>query len=849
MKMKKLLLIVVVIFTISSCRTRQNVFEKSWTNVNDRVWAGSEFWSNRLQDWRVQNGRLECVAENPRLMMRTTHLINCRLDDTDSDFFAEMNFGKLQSEQNVDASCGFLIGAGADLDVWGASLVQQNTGPGAGLFAGIIPGDQIFLKDMETGSVLDSEMIDEDQNDKLYVEVISKDSNGYIITIGCGKTQLSVDNIDKQRFEGNIALVSDPGKGDKPGTFWFNDLKAGGSKLEYFDHSAGPVISSKYTLNENILYMTAQMAPMGDEDTKDVFLEILNGDNWTQVAAAKMITPGYTANFRVNDWNSEKDTEYRIRYTYRSSENDDETAYWNGVIRHDPVEKDEIVIAGFTGNHNIAHPGLSRPEGNFNFNEGGIWYPHTDIVDNVKYHDPDLLFFSGDQVYEGNSPTFADRDHYELDYLYKWYLFCLAYRDLMKDRPTVAIPDDHDVYQGNLWGQGGRAIDTDNKGGYVHPAWFIKMLERTQTDNLPEPYDPAPIDQGIEVYYTSFSYGGIGFAVLEDRKFKSGCADNPFMTRGRPDHVIDPDYDVTKIDLPGKKLLGDRQLDFLDDWVTDWKGHEMKIALSQTIFANMATHHGGGLFRLIADLDSDGWPQTGRNKAIDALRKGFAVHLAGDQHLASIVHHGIDTWDDGIYSFCVPSVANFYPRAWWPESIGKDRPEGAPQNMGKHRDGFGNYVTVYGVTNPTGFTKVSTNQEPLELHDKMPGYGIVRMNKEKRTIIMECWPRYADASKDEHQYEGWPKTISQMDNYSREAYGYLPEVHVDGVENAVVEIRNEKTGELVYCLRIKGNEFKPKIFEQGSYRIIVRDPEKDKEEVFEGIKPAKDDKEKIEVSW
>jgi hypothetical protein len=254
----------------------------------------------------------------------------------------------------------------------------------------------------------------------------------------------------------------------------------------------------------------------------------------------------------------------------------------------------------------------------------------------------------------------------------------------------------------------------------------------------------------------------------------------------------------------------------------------------------MATHHGGELFRLIADLDSDGWPQTGRNNAIDALRKSFSFHLAGDQHLGSIVHHGIDSWGDGIYSFCVPSIANFYPRAWWPESIGKDRPVGAPLNLGKHKDGFGNFVTVYGVTNPTGFTKISTNHEPLNLHDKAPGYGIVKMNKRDRTIKMECWPRYADPQNGDQQYTGWPKTVSQFDNYGREAFSYLPAIVVKGIENPVIEISDEKTGELVYCVRILGNEFKPKVFKQSSYKITLKDTKKDVSKVIDGVLPGND---------
>jgi len=37
-------------------------------------------------------------------------------------------------------------------------------------------------------------------------------------------------------------------------------------------------------------------------------------------------------------------------------------------------------------------------------------------------------------------------------------------------------------------------------------------------------------------------------------------------------------------------LLGDRQLEFLENWVTKWDNRaEMKTLLSQTIFNNVAT--------------------------------------------------------------------------------------------------------------------------------------------------------------------------------------------------------------------------------------------------------------------
>ena len=38
----------------------------------------------------------------------------------------------------------------------------------------------------------------------------------------------------------------------------------------------------------------------------------------------------------------------------------------------------------------------------------------------------------------------------------------------------------------------------------------------------------------------------------------------------RPDHINDPAYDRKSVDVPGLKLLGDRQLKFLHDWGQNW---------------------------------------------------------------------------------------------------------------------------------------------------------------------------------------------------------------------------------------------------------------------------------------
>ena len=95
-------------------------------------------------------------------------------------------------------------------------------------------------------------------------------------------------------------------------------------------------------------------------------------------------------------------------------------------------------------------------------------------------------------------------------------------------------------------------------------------------------------------------------------------------------------------------------------------------------------------------------------------------------------------------------------------------------------DGFGNRVTVHAASNPR-----EMGREPKDLHDRMPGYGIVRLNKAARTITFECWPRFANRDKPltGSQYAGWPVTIQQMDNDGRKPTGHLPEIRVKGLDN------------------------------------------------------------------
>jgi len=557
-----------------------------------------------------------------------------------------------------------------------------------------------------------------------------------------------------------------------------------------------------YTVHRNILKLTAQLYPLYPGEPREVRLETQQPDGaWKQVATAKVNDLGWSATFRVEKWDSTKDAKYRVLHGEKAS--------YEGLVRRDPVEKDVVTVAVFTGNSN-------RDRGD-----------RDSIVRNVKAQDPDLLFFSGDQVYDHKEHTAS------------WLVFGRQFGEVMRDRPTITIPDDHDVGLPNLWGENGKqAMRADGSdGGYYWDVAYVQMVERCQTAHLPDPYDPTPIQRGIGVYYTSMNVGGIDFAIIEDRKFKTGPAGKIPQQGPRPDHINDPKYDPKTIDVKGLELLGDRQIRFIREWAQDWTGAEMKAVLSQTIFCGGAHLHGTKNNRLHADLDSNGWPQTGRDAALREIRKAFAIHLAGDQHIGTFIHQGVDAHRDSIYSFCTPAILNtIYSRWWWPaEGAGKNRDLNSPLPFtGDYLDGFDNKVTMLAYANP----EISP--------DAGSGYGLALFDKRKRTITAECWPRFADVTKpDAKQFVGWPITVAQMDNYNRKPAAHLPTLKFSGIARPVVQVVEEATGEVVYTLRIAGDSFRPKVFTVGAHTIRVG-REQPGEKELKGVKPGE---EAIEMKW
>ena len=818
----KSLLLLIFLFVFFSCSIKNEKFSADFNEVNDRVWIGQDFWAIPMEDWQVNKGRIECIGERKNMRVNVlSHIISDKNGRTNMS----VRMGLL-NEGSVISSSGFRIGINdpEDDDVKPACYFGNGTN------AGIRTDKQLFIEQKTISLPNEFDLKDF----VLSLEYKCIGSRFPILTLSAKDKDGNTASIEQEceRLQGLIAIVNHYTKPenfkDAP-RFWFDDLKISGSNvLHQPQNNFGPILWSMYTLSRNTVKLTVQMPPLGKADNNKVSLLLDKEGSWEIIDEQQIQKDAHIASFRLENWDATKEVPYRILYNDINEKGKAQENLYDGLIRRDPIDK-TLSLGGLTCQY-------------------GTGFPYTPLVKNLTIHNPDMLYFSGDQMYEGNGGyniirTPADRAI--LNYLGKWYMFGWAFGELMRDRPTINTPDDHDVFQGNLWGDNGKKIEMPDwrsyqgtSGGYVMPWEMINVVHKTQCLHLPDPYDSTPLKQGILPYYTDLVYGRVSFAIITDRGFKSGPNEVEFWD-GRKDHVKTRLPDMSVIDKPNLKLIGDGQTSFLKNWITDWRGADMKVILSQTVFSNIATHHGGNQEIIFADLDSGGWPKTARDNLIRIMRKAFSFHIVGDQHLPSISQYGIDEFSDAGWCYCTPAIFVGYERRFLPSELGYDIDpvtDNSDPNTGFYKDPFGNLQYVHAIGNP--------ERQPVRTpryqfgQEKSSGYGLIHFDQINRTIKMEAYRFLADLSAEDenNQFPGWPYTIDQIDNYGRTIKAYLPPIKVIGIIKPVLMVYDGKTGELVYSIRMKDEEWTPGVFELKDYTLRIGDPDIDKWRIFNNLK-------------
>jgi alkaline phosphatase D len=737
-----------------------------------RTWLGPTYWANRLQDWRLHLGRLECVTTSGPMRTRTVAVLTRELAATDRPATIGVRTGTLAPGAGFS---GFLVGAGAGrLDHRAAALVQGASGEGGGILCTYDSDGGVGFRDhtderrqfayaplpgTRRSGPAPARTLDEDV--ALVLRIDPRGGGRFRLRLeasdpaGRPLATATLDGVDGALLAGGIALVSSSTEREGGARHWFAGLGTGGAKVtEHPQRAEGPILGTLYSLNGGVLKLTAQLLPVGDGDPRAVRLQLRRpGGGWRDGPEAA-VGPGFAAGFRLTGWDAAADHQYRVVWAPGTPEEQ----RFDGVIRKDPVDADELVVGlvdctihSFRPLNTGSDPGPelpgSRPLGLYT--DRNLYFPYAELVADLRRRRPQLLAAVGDQYYEYRPTTKDKSPEPTLDMLYRWYLWLWAFRDLTRSVPTVVLVDDHDVYQPNLWGNGGVASPGGDfrNGGYDHPAAWVNLVQRVQCGHNPDPYDPAPVAQGIGVYYGAFRYGGVGFALVEDRKFKTG---------GKASR----DADGNPVDPASRTILGDRQERFLAAWADADPG-TAKVCFSQTLWGCLQTDDQG---RPQFDADADAAVRA-RRTALGLVKRAGALLLSGDQHLASLVRHGLDGADDGPLQFVAPAAGSAWQR--WFEPAAPLPRQGANPYTGDFTDAYGNHMRVLAVANPRVTRAAFRAARPgrgNELGDralKREGYGIVRVDKAAGEFLIECWPWDAGAAGE--QFPGWPYRLRFSD--------------------------------------------------------------------------------------
>ena len=728
-----------------------------------QVWLGEQFWGNRLQDWQRVGNELQCTREGKDFEARTVSLLTRQLNNSLQSGRIKATVRNLTPGEN--GFCGFLLGVGkGELTAKGAALAQRAGGVNGGIIAAFDSGGKLSFRQFD------------DENKALKFETINRElfnlkqyQDGAKITLDCHLDPIDSEHFDirlvatdadtaqelgfallhkvpAEQLQGGISLLSSSEPLVAGARWGFSDIETGGAKItQNNSNTLGPVVGCMYTVNKNILKLTCQLMPVDTQVLAKLRLEYQReGQQQWQLGATAPIEDGFVARFRLSNW------DYLNAYKYRVVDpKKPDTALYSGIVAADPQISKEFTIALYSCiiptskslDNTHYTPLIAKEREIGRYTKDNILFPHTELVENAAYHQPDMFVFCGDQYYE-TYPTRYGRHtpDAKLDTLYKWYLWYWAFADSIKDKPTIILADDHDVLQGNLWGDGGEnsELPKEEDGGFKWDKDLIRMVYRIQHGHNPDPYDPTPIKYDIPVAYAAFEYGGISFAIVEDRKFKTP-----------------PDYKVNKLATTGE-LLGQRQEAFLKAWQSMHPG-KPKVCITASMWGSPQTDENG---EALIDYDSNGYPADGRTRAVKLVSEANALVIAGDQHLGLLAYQGINRFDDGSLFFAGPASAAFWQR-WFEPKVALTNQRNNDMNTGDFTDSFGNKMRVLAAANPkithTEFAR-QNNTWGKFLADrelKSEGYGIIKVNHQAKHYQLECWEWSTNPATGK-QFAGWP---------------------------------------------------------------------------------------------
>ncbi|MDP6964252.1 MAG: hypothetical protein QGF46_08825, partial [Planctomycetota bacterium] len=386
-----------------------------------------------MQDWQLADDQVQCVESASRFPLRT--LFNLK-----QELLAQPGHQRLQmmvhsngASPKMSGFAGYIFGAGGkDVDYRLSAQVHHRPAEDGGLLAVTsLNGDVAIYSNSASnvttgrwsigGPLKEGELqllasatnkVDDTNREKIKlqldviieqgkaaVELSSYDANSGQLLAECMLKDMIPLEVD-----GLHGLVSH--LGNENGGYSFSSIENKGELIvEHPQRKFGPVVGVQYTQTENRVRLNAQLVPLENYSNLIAELQIKHNNKWQVVSSTTVKEPSWNALFFFN-----RDISQAAPFRIKLHADEFADYFYAGNFAGEP--KGEFSLASLNC--------LKHYVGNLKWNSNSIWFPHQELVDNLQQQNLDMLFFAGDQLYEGDIDPVDARNLQKLsyDYLY-----------------------------------------------------------------------------------------------------------------------------------------------------------------------------------------------------------------------------------------------------------------------------------------------------------------------------------------------------------------------------------------------------------------------------------------------
>ena len=170
-----------------------------WGLTHNRVWIGGEFWSNPMEDWRINDGWAQCqtTAEH-----RSLHSVTRQVTDISQSFAMSVELSR-SAMIKQDGGAGFKLGVKSDLNEHRSNMFARS-----GIIAGVVQGELVLAGAREKLS-----RVNENGHIRLSI-IASRKGDNYVLQLSASdpETNERLGDVRKevpaQSCLGNICGVS-----------------------------------------------------------------------------------------------------------------------------------------------------------------------------------------------------------------------------------------------------------------------------------------------------------------------------------------------------------------------------------------------------------------------------------------------------------------------------------------------------------------------------------------------------------------------------------------------------------------------------------------------------------------